>query len=101
VSLERRLRRLETPTHLQYLDARERAMAHVIRSFGVGLEPHEKHDLGPDYGEDNFTDDCEVLDRYRASLAPEKRKREQSELLKRLYRELEKRGVDPHMDDVV
>lgn len=98
MSLERRLRKLETPTHLQYLEASERAMAHVIRSFGAELEPHEKHDLGDGYGEGDFAADCGVLARYRATLDPERRQKEQHRLLRRLYRELEQRGVDPHMD---
>ena len=51
--LDRHLRRLDTPTHLHYLEAPQRALAYVIRSFGAELEPHEEHDLGLDYGEDD------------------------------------------------
>jgi hypothetical protein len=51
--------------------------------------------LGGSYDEDSFAADCGVLARYRASLDSEKRQREKHGLLRRLYRELERRGVDP------
>ncbi len=94
----RRLERLEepdVPSRAEYLDARHRAMAHTLRSFGAELEPDEEHDLGAYYGEDDFAADSDVLARYRASLDPEKRQREQHALMSRLYSELESRGIDP------
>ena len=94
----RRLEALEepdVPSRAEYLDARRRAMSHTLRSFGAELEPDEDHDLGVGYGEGNFAVDCDVLARYRASLDPERREREQHGLMKRLYRELEWRGIDP------
>jgi hypothetical protein len=101
-NLSRRLDKLEepeTPPRQQYLDARERAMSYVICAFGAVLEPHEEHDLGPGYGEDNFAADTDVMARYRSSLDAERCEREQHGLLRRLYRELERRGVDPYMED--
>ena len=90
----RRLERLETPSRADYVLARSRAFAWTLRSFGAGLEEHEEADL-EDYGEADFASDCELMGRYRASLDPERRKREQRTLLKEAYRELERRGVDP------
>jgi len=70
-------------------------MAHTLTTFDADLEPDEKHDLGAGHGEDDFAIDCGVLARYRASLEPERREREQHGLMRRLYGELERRGVDP------
>jgi hypothetical protein len=74
-------------------------MAYTLRSCGADLEPDEEHDLGAYYGEDNFAADCDVLARYRTSLDPDKRKREQHGLMRLLYRELERRGVDLYVED--
>jgi hypothetical protein len=90
----RRLERLETPSRADYVLARSRAFAWTLRSFGAGLEEHEEADL-EGYGEADFASDCELMGRYRNSLDPERRKREQHALLRKLYRELERRGVDP------
>ena len=90
----RRLERLETPTREQYVVARSRALAWTLRSFGVELEEHEEADL-EGYGEADFASDCELMGCYRASLDPERRKREQHTLLRDAYWELERRGVDP------
>jgi hypothetical protein len=90
----RRLERLETPSRADYVLARSRAFAWTLRSFGAGLEEHEEADL-EGYGEADFASDCELMGRYRASLDPERRKREQHALLRKCYRELERRGVDP------
>ena len=89
----------EVPSRAEYLDARRRAMAHTLRSFGAELEPDEEHDLGAGYDEDDFAIDCDVLTRYRASLDPEKRKREQHGLMGRLYTELERRGINRWEDE--
>jgi hypothetical protein len=40
-----------------------------------------------------------VLARYRASLDSEKRQWEQHALMSKLYRELERRGIDPYLED--
>lgn len=89
-----RLERLETPSRADYVLARSRAFAWTLRSFGAGLEEHEEADL-EGYGEADFASDCELMGRYRNSLDPERRKREQHTLLRDAYRELERRGVDP------
>jgi hypothetical protein len=73
-------------------------MAHTLTTFGADLEPDEKTNLGAGYGEDDFAIDCGVLARYRASLVPERHEREQHGLMRRLYGELERRGVDPWED---
>ena len=99
MSLDKRLRKLETPTRLEHLYAKERAMAHTIRSFGAVLESHEEHILRPGYDEQDFNVDCGVLARYRASLDPERRKLEQHGLMRELFEELERRGIDTHMDE--
>ncbi len=90
-----RLERLETPSRTGYVLARNRTLAWTLRSFGADLEEHEEADL-EGYGEADFASDCGLMRRYRASLDPERRKREQHVLMKSLHRELERRGVDPY-----
>ena len=51
--------------------------------------------MGAGYGEGTFAADWAILARYRAPLDPERREREQHGLMRRLYRELEGRGIDP------
>jgi hypothetical protein len=74
-------------------------MARTLTTFGAELEPDEEHDLGVGYGEGNFAADCDVLARYRGTLDPEKCKREQRGLMRRLYREFERHGINPYMED--
>jgi hypothetical protein len=94
------LESLETPKRTEYVVARRRAFAWTLRSFGAGLEEHEEADL-EGYGEDDFASDCELMGRYRSSLDAKSRKREQHGLLRRLHRELERRGVDPYLESRV
>ncbi len=97
MSIGRRLGRLELPTDTKYEAAKDRTMAHVIRSFGAELEEHEKTDLDG-YGESDFAADCEIMGRYRAALPPDRRRRSQHGLMRQLYGELERHGVDPWED---
>ncbi len=46
------------------------------------------------YGDAEFGRDCDLMDRYRASLKEERRKKEQQETISRVFAELEWRGVD-------
>ena len=93
--LSRRLRKLEARTRLASLGARERAMTYTLRSHGAELEPH---DLGDGYDEQDFCADCDSVARCRAALDSERRQREQHALMRRLYRKLERRGIDPYID---
>ena len=97
MSIGRRLGRLEVPTEAKYAAARDRAMAHVIRSCGAELEPVEEAMLDG-YGERDFAADCEIMERYRAPRPPDRRVRLQHGLIRQLYRELEQRGADPYLD---
>lgn len=92
------MERLETPTREEYVVARNRTLAWAFRSFGAGLEEHEEADLAS-YEEEDFASDCDLMERFRASLDPDRRKREQHALLRSLYRELERRGIDPYMEE--
>ena len=91
--LHDRLRRLEVPTEAQYQAALERGVARVLRGCGAPLSGTEEA-LLEGYGDAEFGRDCDLMDRYRASLAEEKRKKEQNETISRVFAELEWRGVE-------
>ncbi len=91
--LHERLRGLEVPTEAQYQAARERGTAHVLRTCGAPLSGTEEA-LLEDYGDAEFEWDCDLMDRYRASLTEEKRKKEQQETISRVFAELEWHGVE-------
>jgi hypothetical protein len=92
-----RLELPEPPSREEYLAAKARAMMHAIRSLGVELEAVEEAMLDG-YGERDFAADCGVMERYRASLPPDRRVRSQHGLMRERYRELEDRGIDPWTD---
>lgn len=97
--LQRRLGKLETPTREEYQAAKDRATAHVLRrTFGANLEPAEEGML-EGYSEADFERDCDTCERWRASLDPEKRQKEQHATLSRIYRELRLRGIAPYLED--
>ncbi len=87
-NLERRLGRLETPTLEEYWEARGRAMPYVLRALGADLEPDEEA-LIRGYTEDDFQRDCELIERWRASLPPDQRRQEQHSTFYPLYQILE------------
>ncbi len=91
--LHERLRRLEVPTEAQYQAALERGVARVLRTCRAPLSGTEEA-LLEGYGDAEFGRDCELVDRYRASLTEAKRKKEQREGLERVFAELEWRGVE-------
>ena len=91
--LQDRLRRLEIPTQAQYQAARERGVARVLLGCGAPLSGTEEA-LLEGYGDDEFGRDCDLMDRYRASLPEKQRKKEQHEGLERVFAELEWRGVE-------
>ena len=91
--LHDRLRRLEVPTEAQYQAALERGVARVLRTCGVSVSGTEE-ELLEGYGDAEFGRDCDLMDRYRASLTEAKRKKEQDETLFRVFAELEWRGVE-------
>ncbi|PLS83675.1 MAG: hypothetical protein CYG60_21555 [Actinobacteria bacterium] len=91
--LHDRLHRLEVPTEAQYQAARERGVARVLRTCGAPLSGTEEA-LLEGYGDAEFGQDCDLMDRYRASLTEGKRKKEQQETLSRVFAELEWRGVE-------
>ncbi|MDP9456436.1 MAG: hypothetical protein M3Q49_10705 [Actinomycetota bacterium] len=91
--LHERLRRLEVPTEAQYQAALERGVARVLRTCGAPLSGTEEA-LLEGYGDVEFGWDCDLTDRYRASLTEAKRKKEQHETLSRVFAELEWRGVE-------
>ena len=73
-------------------------MAHTLRSFGAVLSRTRTTTWGPATAKTTIAIDCDVLTRYRVSLDPEKRKREQHGLMRRLYREPERRVAGPYAD---
>ncbi len=91
--LHERLRRLEVPTEAQYQAARERGVARVLQTCGAPLSGTEEA-LLEGYGDAEFGRDCDLMDRYRASLTDKKREKEQQETLSRVFAEFEWRGVD-------
>ncbi len=91
--LYERLRRLEVPTEAQYQAARERGVARVLRTCGAPLSGAEEA-LLEGYGDAEFEQDCDLMERYRASLTEAKRKKEQDETLSRVFAELDWRGVE-------
>ena len=88
-----RLRRLEVPTEAQYQAALERGVTSVLRTRGAPLSGTEEA-LLEGYGDAEFGRDCDLTDRYRASLTEGKRKKEQQETTSRVFTEFEWRGVD-------
>ena len=91
--MQDRLRRLEVPTEAQYGAALERSVARVLRGCGAPLSGTEEA-LLEGYGDAEFGRDCDLMDRYRASLTEKQRKKEQHEGLERVFAELEWRGVE-------
>ncbi len=68
-------------------------MARVLRTCGAPLSGTEEA-LLEGYGDAEFGQDCDLTDRYWASLTEAKRKKEQHETLERVFAELEWRGVE-------
>lgn len=91
--IDKRLTALEVPTEAQYRAALERGVARVLRGCGAPLSGTEEA-LLEGYGGPEFGRDCDLMDGYRASLTEKQRKKEQQEILFRVFAELEWRGVD-------
>lgn len=91
--IEKLLAALEVPTEARDQAARERGVARVLRNCGAPLSGTEEAPL-KGYGDAEFEGDGVLTDRYRASLTEAKRKKEQQEILERVFAELEWRVVD-------
>ena len=91
--MQDRLHKLEVPTEAQYGAARERGVTRVLRTRGAPLSGTEEA-LLEGCGDAEFGRDCDLMDRYWASLTEANRKKKQDEPLSRVFAELEWRGVD-------